>query len=464
MPGQLNPTEVIDQLFRSEDLIQIFLDTYTLCQANWANAKDLFQIEHHDDAYWSKTKILRQIAGKNHPIFKLRDAVAFGDDHALVRAFALLTALAKQIEKRHGTKLSRYTSPFSNSAGELYWLALDKPGRIVKRISSNKLPRRMDQLIHSFRSYHAPLLVTPVRLVTPDRLELELTRISMNEGLENLLAWRLKKGQFCIAVSPLSYKAEIKIEPHYRQSYLRDKFHVSSVGPPAEQLAAIQAALEDASAKGVSILVLPELRMPPALLEETKQFLRWQSLVDEERGLLMVVAGSWHVADREGHRANRCVVLDYYGNELWRHDKLLEFVITAGNVKESPQAYQQMGIREGGATEAIHCGKRLEFYDSLVGRLAVAICVGFFSQEVEPLLWASGANVFFVPSMTPSTTDLEARANALVRSQNALTFVANCGHVGPNARSFYQLPIKNAKPRRLRQGRRMLLFDMSELT
>jgi hypothetical protein len=45
------------------------------------------------------------------------------------------------------------------------------------------------------------------------------------------------------------------------------------------------------------------------------------------------------------------------------------------------------------------------------------------------LLIESGANVFFVPAMTPRVKDIDQCAWSLVRSQHASTFVANCGTV-----------------------------------
>jgi predicted amidohydrolase len=94
--------------------------------------------------------------------------------------------------------------------------------------------------------------------------------------------------------------------------------------------------------------------------------------------------------------------------------------------------------------------------------MAVAICVGFFSPDIEPLLKASGANVFLVPAMSPSTSDLQAVAKSLARAQSAVTLVANCGQTGSIGKgfSFYQLPSKGAKPENLAETENILFYEL----
>lgn len=148
--------------------------------------------------------------------------------------------------------------------------------------------------------------------------------------------------------------------------------------------------------------MLPELRVPPNLLQAIKDFLRDQVWEDLEagKGLLLVVAGSWHSEVSEGW-VNRSTVLDCKGNMVWEHDKLAEYHITPQNVRQSPGLRAQLGINNHGGTEAIRRGDTLQFCDCALGRLSVATCAGFFHEPVAEALRASGATIFLVPAMDP---------------------------------------------------------------
>ena len=159
-------------------------------------------------------------------------------------------------------------------------------------------------------------------------------------------------------------------------------------------------------------------------------------------------------------RFNRCVVLDHEGEDLWSHDKLREYEITAENVTRNPGVYSGIGVGPGGGMEDILRGEELQFYDSAIGRMAAAICVGFFSSEVEDLLKESVAMLFLVPAMTESITAIDACAEALVHTQHAFTLAANCGIVGAEAPSFCRWPGGRDAVRRLDRGRLLLTFDL----
>ena len=175
----------------------------------------------------------------------------------------------------------------------------------------------------------------------------------------------------------------------------------------------------------------------------------------------MVAAGSWHVDIPDGRRYNRCIVLRHDGEDLWSHDKLREYEVIPRNVADNPAAYRAIGVGPAGAVEAIHRGQTLQFYDSIVGRLAAAICVGFFSPDVRSLLLASAANLFLVPAMTTSITVMEACTTDLVHTQLAYSLVANCGHFGSQAPSFCQWPATRDNIRRRGADNLLLTVDLN---
>lgn len=446
--------EVVNKLFRSSDPVETFLNAYTFCLLNEERANNLCQEEHHDLTYQTKAKELWEMLRAGKSISQIRNAIHRTDENRiLLGALALLTALARYIGEARGRELSLYSDPFVDSDGKPYWLALDGPGPFGGQLANP--PHTKIQFHSTLREFSDPLLVTPASIG-----EWTLKRIGLDQNLENYCAQRMQSGQFRIAVSPLSYQAEIHGQSRQRQSpHQAYAFHLTSIEPLEKQLASLQNVLDCASDEGASILVLPELRMPPPLLQATKEFLRRQTL-SLERGLLLVAAGSWHITVGE-NRYNRCVILNHFGVDLWNHDKLREYIVPAETIQDSPHFFRSIGIEAGEAKEAIHRGRTLEFYDSIIGRVAVAICAGFFSPEIEPLLQSSGANIILVPAMTPSITALEARAKALVYTQRAATFVANCGVVGNDkAFCFYQLPQRSAGPSRLASREELLLFDL----
>lgn len=160
--------------------------------------------------------------------------------------------------------------------------------------------------------------------------------------------------------------------------------------------------------------------------------------MDGVPSLAFIVAGSWHV-EEDGHWVNRCETIGPRGEVLWTNDKLADYEISPSVVARSP-SLKAAGIGEGGGREDILRSSRLAVVDTPIGRLTTAICKGFFSAGAEAVMKESGANLFFVPAMSPKTRDMEIVAEQLTRYR-AGTFLANCASVGPRQRSFWRVPI-----------------------
>lgn len=215
--------------------------------------------------------------------------------------------------------------------------------------------------------------------------------------------------------------------------------------------------LQQCVAQDVTLLVLPELRVPPTFLQTIQTFLRqqrWEALL-QGQGLVLVVAGSWHTQQDDGRWVNRSYVLDARGDIVWAHDKLAAYEITSDNVQQNLTLKTQLGLNDHGGEEMIEIGDTLQFCDCALGRLAVAICAGFFHDPIADVLKASGATLFLVPAMSHDVRPLAERARTLVRSQHATTFVANCGtvafdphngQINEQSACFYLLPAAGATP------------------
>jgi predicted amidohydrolase len=448
---ELTQAQIAD-LSRFDDPIRTFLNAYTLCEPKCTEILNLLRTRELDYSQESADLLRALTVGSPPPLSWV------GDDEILLQSAALTRALSQHIAAKHSRLLSaHYSEPYrtSDSFGALaYWLSTDSPSPLTAAI--HRVPRDRHQLHITFQRFHKPLVVTPGLIG-----EWTLARVPSNRNIENHLERRLQQQEFRVAVSSLSADADISGESWPRSSPMPPhEFHLTSIGPIERQLEAIRHILERAYERRAAILVLPELRVPPPLLEAVRSFLR-QQVLTADRGLLLVAAGSWHVDLPVGRRYNRCVVLRHDGEDLWSHDKLREYEIIPRNVAEAPDAYHAIGVGPGGALEAIDRGQTLQFYDCIVGRLATAICVGFFSPDVRPLLLASAANLFLVPAMTTSITAIEACTKDLVHTQLAYNMVANCGHFGSNAPSFCQWPATGNNIKRLAAGKVLLTVDLN---
>ncbi len=425
------------------EAVTVFLDAYSACAG--AGDTELFNLRQSDEAtglHFGRRADLFRARLRDGSFWTRPRVVGAQGDAGLREAMALVAALSSHIAAGYGPSLDRGPEPFADSQGRRYWLKLREPSPIGARFS--KGIRFGDELHFTLAGLCHGLVVTPVSHPLGT-----LFRVPRYGLLEAQIERRLKAGTFHLAVSPLSYEAQITGDPRTAEPPpAQSAFHLEDVGPLDEQLEALEEVLRKAYASGAAVLVLPELRMTPPLLAAARRFLRLQT-PGNDRGLLLVAAGSWHVPER-GLWMNRCHILDFRGETLWTHDKLLEYTASPKNVTRSPEtraAFAQIGVGPGGGRENIFRGETLQFHDSAAGRFAAAICMGFFSPAIRDFLRASGADIFLVPAMTDPSTDLDLCSRELVRTQHAFTLFANCGRFGGKEPSFIRWPGRD-KPNR----------------
>ncbi|MEK7409049.1 MAG: hypothetical protein AAB225_28635 [Acidobacteriota bacterium] len=449
-----------DALIPNERALVMLVNCYQLCRTNfvtlrnarlpdsrWASLYSRLRRELHEvlERNRAPSKPLAQVH-----IGELREKLDSGNlDEALVRSAALLKALSSSVANELAL-ISGFAQLTVRSTAEFgdreFMITAHSPSAIVEKLSrAHDLPRLDEQISEMISCYHSGVRITPVEV---GRRRLVCLLLPSTTGL--LLRERVQRGAVKIAMTPLTLEADIsgRPEPGFPQDE-RVRFLVDNVGDERPQIARLAEVLRECHSQGVSILILPELRMPPNLLLVVQDFLKSQDC-SVDRGLLIVVAGSWHTKDEKSSRwVNRSVALDCRGDTIWEHDKLAEYNLTAENVAANPDLKRRLGIGDGGGIECIEAGDQLEFCDSALGRLAVAICCGFFHQPLAELLIESGVNVFLVPAMSPVVNDIDDRARSLVRSQHASTFVSNCGttarklpggQIAESSSSFYRTP------------------------
>lgn len=178
---------------------------------------------------------------------------------------------------------------------------------------------------------------------------------------------------------------------------------------------AARRAVEKASVPDTaSILVLPELSGDEVVLEAIQAELR------ERKGVRpsLTIVGLRHAA-APGNEANlsryvnEAIILGPNGKELWRHRKLS----IAGSVK---------GVAGYGSfIEDIQVGRTLKVIHSLLGNLAVVICLDAFAEKVRVRLAESPANILLVPSLSVSVEPHRESLQLLVKQLWAAAFVCN---------------------------------------
>lgn len=164
-------------------------------------------------------------------------------------------------------------------------------------------------------------------------------------------------------------------------------------------------------------------------------FVAYELSKDEESEYpVMVVAGSFHeqIEDDPGEFVNRSRAFDYDGEEIeeLRHDKLKAFQLTPGDLARMDEDRREelrrkMHLPEGGGgVERIRGGSRLRIVDTPMGRMVTTICLDFCGVMAD-LAKASGVNVAWVPTMSPTLRRFREHAKSLGEHAGTASFVVN---------------------------------------
>lgn len=184
---------------------------------------------------------------------------------------------------------------------------------------------------------------------------------------------------------------------------------------------------------GADLVVLPELVAGPDLVGKLSACLAQRAVAGLATPVL-VLAGTQMVADRDGARRNRAVILDGAGSEVWHQDKLHAYCFTA--------AAQQAASHPLGIDELLdrHEDISLEPRTLVVvdlsasQRLVVLTCEDFIQEQPHrSVIIDICATTLLVPIMAPSRAEPPAQgwvtdaAMNYVRHPGATSVVANSG-------------------------------------
>jgi Carbon-nitrogen hydrolase len=191
----------------------------------------------------------------------------------------------------------------------------------------------------------------------------------------------------------------------------------------------IREALSAASQREVSLLIFPELAIPPAAGEVIRKIL-------EENGPagypVLTLFGCCHRAAPEGGDLNEGLLLGPDGQRLHCHEKLAAFtrIVTRDRT-----------IIKG---ERLKAGTTVSVLESPLGNLTPLICLDFIHKPLYQTLVSTHANLFAVPSLSDTTNAHRIAAKNLQAENLASSFVCNRTFDGPSdeAASFVQVPFK----------------------
>jgi hypothetical protein len=177
-----------------------------------------------------------------------------------------------------------------------------------------------------------------------------------------------------------------------------------SIPTAAERARKLSQAITGAAARGVDILVAPELTLPPTARAAVLRDLRWGTGPE----LALLAPGSFHEREAAGV-FNRAVLVDGKGNELCTHRKLTKF-----------------GELEGWLEE-IELGDEITVLVTPIGLVALAICKDFCDDHVGRVWEQLQPEWLLVPAYGRGASAHETAARRISRMAGTIVILAHEG-------------------------------------
>jgi len=252
----------------------------------------------------------------------------------------------------------------------------------------------------------------------------EIGRLDLSVSQE--LGLRLQSGDLRIGVASPFADLDYVIWPDSDRCHAVRGTPYRFVGMVPEGLAEAREILETMLAtcarERIDLLCFPELTLDTSLLGHLSLLLKTKNTTLHP---LLIVAGSFHMDAGLG-RANRCSILDGFGDLVVSQDKCTSYGIPGEQARRMhPDLLKKLGIDERGGYEDISTSASLQITETALGRLATPICLDFCGTQLRDLLVQARVNLLFVPAMTPRMGPFYSRARELGTQSRTTTFVAN---------------------------------------
>jgi hypothetical protein len=182
---------------------------------------------------------------------------------------------------------------------------------------------------------------------------------------------------------------------------------------PVTQDDGVVAALQEASAQDVDIVVMPELSCTP----NTVSLIKAELAKTSGGRPRVVIAGGSHIVTGTGERRNRMstIYADLNLPEL-THDKIGEFVFPT----KDPQTKKRVEWEEG-----IDRSTELRIHAGITWSMITLICADLLDDAVVEAVADLCPRLVIVPSMSAKTGDYEMSMGAVIRKSQALVMVVN---------------------------------------
>lgn len=280
-----------------------------------------------------------------------------------------------------------------------------------------------------------------------------------------------------IAVLPFRTKREFETESLLNAWPVNQStpFWVKEIKNAESSKNALFAILKKCAQNGVNILVLPELTIDANLLDFVKDWLSENNSVRVSsggNGLLLVVAGSFHIQDGDDKIYNISSVLNHNGEILWTQGKIQPYSFNCNDIETTPELKTILKTSNNGGHERITSSDRIWCFDTPLGRMAVSICIDYFHSDHLEAFRHSGINIFLVPAMSSSNIRFTNTAWSLGGNNLASSFVALGDFLPPkkdmvnqNNTSFYYLPdTKRSYTYAVYPEEDLLIFELKLIT
>lgn len=190
----------------------------------------------------------------------------------------------------------------------------------------------------------------------------------------------------------------------------------------------VAVALQRAQEERVTLLIFPELAIPPATHRRIRQILARQGAAGYP--MLTLFGCSHRKSPRGDLDLNEAVLLGPGGVELHRHRKL------------APFTDYQLG-KDQPVGETLEVGTEVTVLECALGNLTILICIDLLNLEgVSRALDQCHANLLAIPSLSPETVAHRERAKYRQVANLSSTFVCNRWTDAPSETntSFYRVP------------------------
>jgi hypothetical protein len=418
------PGEIKENIINSTDIFNLLANLYMLCSTRFAV---IYAFVKNNQEYGAEFRdyLLRyklELLEIGDSIFSadvlsivsvIKDLKEYDEAEFLVGIWAYFRAIDLFVsdEKVFLNTLTPRRCKASAYFGEKEFLLLFKPRNLIFDSIKENAPgdeiktgfdigQRIEDHLHNLIFYEEHL----GRKIKIEKMDSIVDELLSNQG---------KNLAFAVAPLHLDYRYSFKAFGHedgvpYVFSDINNK---ATIGD------AVHYVLGECLEKDVHIVVFPELSIDRELRQSISDWLR---LNNSNKTIIFVVAGSWHTATDEAGEIykNSSIVFRFDGEVLWEQEKMNQFQLDEKDIKRL-RASSLSGFEEfkklfkssdKKGWEKIVISNPLAIYDSVIGRMAITICLDYFVREKNKLLVEPNVNIIFVPTMS-FTLDRMERTN-----------------------------------------------------